>query len=69
MIPAAQTRPKKIEDEGENTMEQTFTLTITAAEHGEWQGRLKSHDNSETSFQSLLELIQQINQKLERNVT
>lgn len=46
-------------------MEQTFTLTITATEHGEWQGRLKGNDNSETAFQSLLELIQQINQKLE----
>lgn len=61
----ARTRLKKRADEGGNTMEQTFTLTITGTEHGEWQGRLKGNDNSETAFQSLLELIQQINQKLE----
>ncbi|MEF9946323.1 MAG: hypothetical protein RR869_05655 [Lachnospiraceae bacterium] len=50
-------------------MEQTFTLTITGIEHGEWQGRLNSNGNTETSFQSLLELIKQINNELEKKVS
>ncbi|MCI2058771.1 MAG: hypothetical protein LKJ80_06145 [Oscillibacter sp.] len=45
-------------------MDITFTLTITGMEHGEWQGRLKRADGGEQGFQSVLELLRQLNCEL-----
>lgn len=47
-------------------MDHTFTLTITGTEHGEWQGRLCTGDG-EVSFQSLLELLREMNRTLKQN--
>lgn len=46
-------------------MNQTFTLTITGAEHGEWQGTISEPNRSNTEFQSVMELLIAIQAKLE----
>ena len=52
--------------EGGNDMTvQTFTLTITGMQYGEWQGRLVGEDNYEAEFRSVMELINAISEKME----
>ena len=48
-------------------MEHTFTLTITDADHGEWQGRVAKTNGESAEFQSLLELVKIINKKMEED--
>jgi len=46
-------------------MNETFTLTVTGKEYGEWQGKLRAGDK-EIPFCSVLELIKAIEAELER---
>ncbi len=46
-------------------MEKTFTITITGTKHGEWQGRVCSAGEMENRFQSVIELLKILNNKLE----
>jgi hypothetical protein len=47
-------------------MEQTFVLTITGTENGEWQGHVTGQDNQLAEFQSVLELIKLIRKELDK---
>jgi len=46
-------------------MEQTFLLTITGAENGEWQGRITGQSARPAEFQSAMELLKFIKRELE----
>lgn len=46
-------------------MNQTFSLTITGTEHGEWQGTISEPNGSNAKFQSVLQLLIAIQAKLE----
>jgi len=46
-------------------MKQTFTLTITGTEHGEWQGSITGESGKPDEFQSVLTLLKTISKKLE----
>ena len=45
-------------------MEHSFTLTITGADGGEWQGQIQQTSGSRQDFQSLMELVKIIKQDL-----
>ena len=49
-------------------MEHTFTLSITDANHGEWQGRVAKANGESADFQSLLELVKIIKSNMEEEV-
>lgn len=46
-------------------MEQTFLLTITGVENGEWQGRITGQNNGTDEFHSLIELLKLVQKELE----
>ena len=46
-------------------MEQTFLLTITGTENGEWQGHITGQNNGTDEFQSLIELLKLVQKELE----
>lgn len=46
-------------------MEQTFLLTITGTENGEWQGRVTGQSARPTEFQSVMELLKLVKKELE----
>jgi len=48
-----------------HTTDAVFTLTVTGMEHGEWQGLLQS-GTEELSFQSVMELLKEIQAEIER---
>ncbi len=46
-------------------MEQSFLLTITGAENGEWQGHVSGQNAQPAEFQSVMELLKLIKRELE----
>ncbi|MET0017034.1 hypothetical protein [Oscillibacter sp.] len=48
-------------------MEQTFLLTITGAENGEWQGRITGQSARPAEFESVMELLKFIKKELEKS--
>lgn len=46
-------------------MEQTFLLTITGAENGEWQGHVTGRNDQAAEFQSVMELLKLVKRELE----
>lgn len=46
-------------------MEQTFLLTITGTENGEWQGRVTGQSARPAEFQSVMELLKFLKSELE----
>ena len=46
-------------------MEQTFLLTITGTENGEWQGRVTGQSARPAEFQSVMELLKLVKRELE----
>ena len=46
-------------------MEQTFLLTITGAENGEWQGHVTGLDDQAVAFKSVMELLKLVQKELE----
>lgn len=45
-------------------MKQTFELTITGTENGEWQGRVTGGDGETAEFRSVLELLKVLRSRL-----
>lgn len=48
-------------------MEQTFQVTITGTEYGEWQGHASAGSRESAEFQSVLELLKFIKKELGEN--
>ena len=47
-------------------MEETFLLTITGTENGEWQGRITGQSARPAEFQSVMELLKLVKRELEK---
>lgn len=43
---------------------QRFTLTVTGTERGEWQGTLQTADGAEQPFETVLQLLKQLQSEI-----
>jgi hypothetical protein len=53
----------------ENESARQFTLTITGTERGEWQGLLQTADGSVQPFETVLQLLKQIQAEIQPSET